>query len=84
MFSRRLSLATVSAWECSFECPISLELCFKIITPLKLDSGALVVEIHLPPPLTLTLPTTVFVMLMCTEQACAKPAPPEKLLNNVL
>ena len=84
MLSRRLSLATVSAWECSFECPISLELCFKIITPLKLDSGALVVDIHLPPPLTLTLPTPVFVMLMCTEQACAKPAPPEKLLNNVL
>ena len=59
VLSWRLSLATVSAWECSFECPVSLKLCFKIITPLKLDSGALVVDIHLPPPNTHTAYTGI-------------------------
>ena len=84
MLSQRLSRATVSACECRLAGHVSIEVWICIISPSILHSHAVVVEIHLPPPLTLTLPTTVFVMLMCTEQACAKPAPPEKLLNNVL
>ena len=84
VFSRRLSLATVSKDVPSFKAHVYLESCIYIVAPSKLGISSAIVEIHLPPPLTLTLPTPVFVMLMCTGQACAKPTPPEKLLNNVL